>query len=133
MNTREPLGSKLERKLQSKLGPALAEWESFNAARIWIHSLVGLIFLNTAIWWPCRLFHPQFLLFRFWETACLDIMLVGPFANLVLLLGLFVSVVRSGWHESNWSLYAAFFCALSPWVLWFLGNGLLGNTGLDFG
>jgi hypothetical protein len=50
MNTREPLGSKLERKLQSKLGPALAEWESFNAARIWIHSLVGLIFLNTAIW-----------------------------------------------------------------------------------
>jgi hypothetical protein len=133
MIMRKPSGIKLEQKLQSKFGPALARLESLNAAKIWSRLFIGLIFVNTTGWWLCRLYHPQFLRFRFWETACLDIMLVGPFANLALLLVLFVSVVRSEWEGSDWSLYAALFCGLSPWVLWFLGKGLLGTTGLDFG
>jgi hypothetical protein len=125
---REPAETRLAAKLEAKLGPSLARWESFIGTTIRIRSLAVLIFAVTTLWWPCRLFHPQFLRFGFMETACLDIMVVGPFANLVLLIALIVSAARAGWPDRGW-LLPAVLCGLSPWVV-VLSTGVLGSTGL---
>jgi hypothetical protein len=112
----EHIESKLALKLEHKLGPVLARLEVINRDRIWIRSIAALIFVITLVWWPCRLFHPHFSRFGFLETACLDIIVVGPSANLVLGLVLFVSAVRSGWQDRGWILVVAIFCALTPWI-----------------
>ncbi|SPE57152.1 hypothetical protein SBV1_2660006 [Verrucomicrobia bacterium] len=69
------------------------------------------------------------LRFGFLETACLDVMAVGPFADLVLLVALLISASRSGWPDSGW-MFPAAICAISPWPVVLL-IGLLGGTGLD--
>ena len=124
----EPIERTLEKKLESKLGPALARWDSFTGAKVRIRSIAVIIFVITALWWPCRLFHPHFLRFGFLETACLDIMVVGPCADAVLFLALLFSAARTGWPDRGW-VFPAALCALSPWVV-VVSTGLLGSTGL---
>jgi hypothetical protein len=125
---RESIESRLARNLEAKVGPTIVKFESVAVSNIRIRWLAILIFIVTALWWACRLFHPQFLRFRFLETVCLDIMVVGPFANLVLLVAFLISSARSGWPGSRWA-YPAVICAVSPWPVVLL-IGLLGGTGV---
>jgi len=121
----EPIETRFEKKLEAKLGPAVAKGEALMRTNIPIRLLAVLVFLVTALWWPCRLFHPQFKGWGFIETFCVIVMLVGPFANLALAAPLFVSGARSGWPHKNW-VVAATLCALSPWVI-VLSVGLIGH------
>jgi len=125
---REPFENKLAAKLEGALGPILSAWDRLLATRISLRVLSIWIFIITVVWWPCRLHPPRFLRFGFWETVCLDIITIGPVANILLLLALLGSAARIGWPDRAWIL-PAIICALSPLPVVFAG-GLLGGTGL---
>jgi hypothetical protein len=127
----EPFEQKLERKMEAKLGPALEKWGSLTESKIRIRFLAIFICIITTIWWACRLLHSQLLRSGFLETACLDIIVVGPFAVMVLLVALLISAVRAGWPDRAWIL-SAVICALSPWPV-VLSVGFVRGTGLDAG
>jgi hypothetical protein len=124
----EPVERRISGKLEKGFGPLLSAWESLLAKRIPRRVLACLIYVIAAAWWPCWLFHPQFLRFGFFETVCLDVMSVGPFAGTVVLVPLLASSARSGWADRAWVFVAAF-CVLSVWVMYFASGAIAGRAG----
>ena len=91
----EPVERRIAGKLEKDLGPLLSAWESILAKRVPRRVLASLIYVITAAWWPCWLFHPEFMRFGFLETVCLDVMSIGPFASTVVLVRLFSAAAPS--------------------------------------
>ena len=125
----EPVERRIAGKLERALGPLLSTWESLLAKPIPAHGLASLIYVITAVWWPCWLFHPHFLHFGFFETVCLDVMFISPFANTVLLIALLAGGRRSRWAQRGW-VFAAGICTLSVWVMYFASGAIAGRAGL---
>jgi hypothetical protein len=121
----DPIEEKMARKIEAAAGPAVVKGEAFMHADIPERLIAFLIYVITALWWPCRFYHPQFKGWGLIETFCVIVMVLGPFANLLLLMPLLISGAKTGWPHKGW-IALALLCAASAWPL-VLASGLIGH------
>jgi hypothetical protein len=121
----EHVEEKLARKIEASIGPAVVRGEAFMHAEIPVRFVAFLIYLITALWWPCRLYHPQLKGWGPVETFCVIVMVLGPLVNLLLVVLLLISEAKAGWPHKGW-IAVAILCAASAWPV-VLALGLIGH------